>query len=843
MRRSHIPRLCASLVLFSAACGGESAAVTAARLQLRLGELDAAESELASEEGRAASALRAAIAERRIERAAIEARLTELASLDPDDALAQLARLRAAAPDLRAREMIEVAQSRTYDRSAAAGASRGHAQVHPLGYRLDELEQNEIVGEPLRVVRRAEHVEHEDTAPLEAGTVVRASALDARLLDEIRQDVRASIESRDWARGLAVVEMALAGAGERTPELSTLRAELRERARVDMERVLHANVSIEEERGLEAARAALARELGRFPSSAELLDLPRAIEELDGRIALQRRAGAGSPRERTAASRAPRAPARDEVDALAAEATALEDAGDLAAAAERWIEAAFALPPGSEREACLARARGTERRALLRAELAAACAADPEGFAALGIAAAGPIVVGYAGEARRWEALPLEVLKQAARRARLSQEAELALLDLRLRSGDAAGAGGALADIAARVERGEMDEVEAWLLVARHLGVALPEDGFVFVDGRWLDRAEVENAALAARISALEQELGEARADRRAQVLATLIDLGGTAAPAAERALHVRWEKALRAVRKGRALQDLERLARARRELDGRRETALELIFDEDEYFYPYAGPGVPHEKQKLYPAVQRRVDELVAALREAWDGGRPVRLPRGFREGLDELAWDRERAAELGRELALPVELPDWLLAVETGLERLTLADFAWSAAEREGLARDRAVRARNERLWATAAALEPEQRPGDGERVQVAITNDYRALFGRRALAWNARIQAAARMHSDYMANTGDFGHFEPDPERRSPGDRMRLCGYTFGVSENCHMGSGDPGGAHAGWIRSSGHHRNILMPGQREMASALTSRYWTQDFGTDRTFEQDL
>jgi uncharacterized protein YkwD len=45
---------------------------------------------------------------------------------------------------------------------------------------------------------------------------------------------------------------------------------------------------------------------------------------------------------------------------------------------------------------------------------------------------------------------------------------------------------------------------------------------------------------------------------------------------------------------------------------------------------------------------------------------------------------------------------------------------------------------------------------------------------------------------------------------------------------------MGSSDAQGAHNGWIHSSGHHRNILMPGWSEMGTGQSGRYWTQNFG---------
>jgi uncharacterized protein YkwD len=71
----------------------------------------------------------------------------------------------------------------------------------------------------------------------------------------------------------------------------------------------------------------------------------------------------------------------------------------------------------------------------------------------------------------------------------------------------------------------------------------------------------------------------------------------------------------------------------------------------------------------------------------------------------------------------------------------------------------------------------------------------------------------------------------------------DRMQLVGYTQGVSENVCMGRGDPKSAHEGWTHSSGHHRNLLERNHREMASAIASSYWTQNFGLDTSFLADL
>ena len=202
---------------------------------------------------------------------------------------------------------------------------------------------------------------------------------------------------------------------------------------------------------------------------------------------------------------------------LAARAAALEAEGDLEAATATWLEAAFATRPGAVRDAFVARAQAIERRGILIAELVAARTEDPRGFAELGIAAADVGGIELGGERFSWTRVPVDVLTRAAGRTQLSRDAQLALIEARMLGGDASGEGGALAALAAMLERGDADEYQAWELVARHLGVDVPEDGFVFQSGRWLDRTELENLALLARITELEGQLTAATPERRAE--------------------------------------------------------------------------------------------------------------------------------------------------------------------------------------------------------------------------------------------------------------------------------------------------------------------------------------
>jgi uncharacterized protein YkwD len=303
-------------------------------------------------------------------------------------------------------------------------------------------------------------------------------------------------------------------------------------------------------------------------------------------------------------------------------------------------------------------------------------------------------------------------------------------------------------------------------------------------------------------------------------------------------ALQKRIEGALAVVRKGRVLEELSRLAETRAQLDAVREDALQLIFDEDVYFYPYSPPEPPNTPGQ-YARAQRIVNERVKDVTDVWkNASRRVELAGSFRAAVEEVQWGLEALYDAGVEGELPESVPAFVLALPLDVEEVGLAQFAWTLKERRELDHSRRVRELNDRRFEEVQGGIPgftrNAIPEKAERDQVRITNDYRVMMGRRALAWNPRIQVAAQGHSNYMADTGDFGHTEKDPERHTVLDRMRLVDYRGGAGENCAQNGGDPRGAHDGWLQSSGHHRNILQPQHREMASAVAGFYWTQNFG---------
>ena len=181
------------------------------------------------------------------------------------------------------------------------------------------------------------------------------------------------------------------------------------------------------------------------------------------------------------------------------------------------------------------------------------------------------------------------------------------------------------------------------------------------------------------------------------------------------------------------------------------------------------------------------------------------------------------QRSSELGYANLLPVRG-----------RVVHVRNFALDETEWEIIDSSASIMDYNTRVETTASRNESEQ---------VVITNQYRMMMGRRALALNELILQAARGHSEWMSLTGTFSHFQDRDETRTPVDRMALAGYDKGSGENIHMGAGSPMGAHNGWYHSSGHHRNMLAPSHTEMACGVVGRYWTQNFGGGSEFSENL
>ena len=819
--KTGLKALAASSLLLAAACGGSGAEAELARKHMRRGDLAEAELALASGEGSTIERLRVEIKEAKVAREEFLARLAEAnAQSSAAESAKALKALVGDAPDPHCEERLDQARSKIADRIAQERASK------PM--RLAEKEERDWEPEELIVQHEQGEVEARSDAQRAQVNLVFESAKDLRT-------------RKQWEVALLELEMVLPSAGARVEEIHALSRSIKDEAQKELVTILASAKEIEDSEGASSARSFLLKHTGRFPGAGELSsihdELTRVTRMIGRRNQLERGDFKVVVRELEVA----------DVNAAWAKAQALEATGELRLAMDAWIDAGFSVNPGDERDSLVGRARALERRLLFREEVTVAWGLDGSPFEAKAITSVTAEAVEWEGVEVLWGELSGEVLKELGQLGQISKRAQGGLLLERLATGIDEDA---LADLGRWVERGNMRSAEAWSLVATSLGEEVPEGGYVYDEGTWLPRSQFEAERLAANLDKYRKELLVATSENREEALARLLDLGREAEPVVIEVLNARWERASRTVQRGGVLDALELMAGRRRELDKARTAALELIFDEEEYFYPYNPPECPPAKARLYPPVQRRVDELVKAVEEVWDNAREVRLPGMFLSGYTDLLWLREVASdELELDLGVRSEIPSWIWGIDPEMESVKLSTFAWDADEAFDLAMSRDVVLYNEHLWET---FKPEGKVLDGggekadvaEAEQVRITNRYRMMMGRRAVAWNPQVQAAAAMHSEYMADTGDFGHFERgDPKRRTPGDRMNLCGYPAGASENCYAGSASPLSAHQGWLHSSGHHRNILGPGHREMASGVDGNYWTQNFGRSTGFLNNL
>jgi uncharacterized protein YkwD len=356
----------------------------------------------------------------------------------------------------------------------------------------------------------------------------------------------------------------------------------------------------------------------------------------------------------------------------------------------------------------------------------------------------------------------------------------------------------------------EGTHAEAERLYSLREGLAIPEGGFVADKGEVVSRGEWKRRRNA-------EAIGKHR-EREAAILRRLHD--------------------------NVLVRSIDRMRAQRAELDKARAFALELIFDEIKYFYPY------QDRRGEYDKVQQEVDRRVKAVQDLWDDRAKLRTKpdSGLAAALKEFDAEAAQLKELGAEPAAPEkEVANLRLYLNRELDVRSFFVDADDLARHEY---DAGVLKENEKRKAVA---------DDSERRQVEVTNEYRAMFGRRALLVGDKLVLSARAHGDDMSKGGFFDHFNVRLQNMKPGEkvpkqacgcssdgfvpgcshgpdaRIRAQGYEFSAcSENIHAGSGDPEGAHKGWIHSSGHHRNILTPEWKEMGTGRVGKFWTQNFG---------
>ncbi len=136
---------------------------------------------------------------------------------------------------------------------------------------------------------------------------------------------------------------------------------------------------------------------------------------------------------------------------------------------------------------------------------------------------------------------------------------------------------------------------------------------------------------------------------------------------------------------------------------------------------------------------------------------------------------------------------------------------------------------------------------RLGDRERIAaetLSRVNDIRRRAGLPPFAPSPLLDRVSQEHAEDMLVRSYSGH--RTPEGLGPSDRARADGYLPGIGENLVEQRFSVEEALNAWLGSSGHRRNILDPGCRElgMGLAVGAGYdaapggyrviWVQSFG---------
>ena len=131
----------------------------------------------------------------------------------------------------------------------------------------------------------------------------------------------------------------------------------------------------------------------------------------------------------------------------------------------------------------------------------------------------------------------------------------------------------------------------------------------------------------------------------------------------------------------------------------------------------------------------------------------------------------------------------------------------------------------------------------PASGATAQYAqqvvdLVNAQRSQHGCGPLSAEPRLAAAARSHSEDMADRGYFSHASPEGEHAD--HRIEAAGYHWSSwGENIARGQKDPAAVMDAWMNSPGHRANILNCSFQQIGVGVRTGsggpWWTQVFAS--------
>jgi hypothetical protein len=586
------------------------------------------------------------------------------------------------------------------------------------------------------------------------------------------------------------------------------------------------------------AQALLQAASNRFPGGPEFAPLGAAMAEAERRLAAAAAPRHLPPAVDAAVRTATLATLRSQMDGV----RAAEEQGAFAQAVTLLRAAAESVQDRDPDFAARLQVRAAEAELLAswHEAIATAVAAGktlttvgPSGAKVTVRAVEGSELVGSSvgGEVRlRWPELSAEGVLALAEQAKAAGRAALGAAAMLYQRGESSLAESLLART---VQADATLQPAVDRVIARGRGEPFDPRGYRLAKEGFVSARSIEVQKSAQALTArLETALRDKNRAVREALVTEVLAAGPDSVAVLSAAMRRELDKQIGKLQASSLKKQVDRLAAQREQLDAVRKNARDLIYDETRYFYPYKPPAVSSDRYAEYVRVQAEVDRRVAALRTVWADDRArVRVPESLRADLDRLDYTAKVLAQVGELDAAALQDIEWARAVPPG-DSIGVRDYCRTPAERSELEEWRRVEAYNAAIGPTLSSA---------QREQLKVTNEYRAMFRHRPLAVVKSLCEASQGHAVEMAKLGYFAHMSPTPERRTPYDRMRLAGYTFGVSENIALVDGAQG-AHNAWCTSSGHHRNLLSPSHREMGIGADGRYWVQNFGSGTVHRDD-
>jgi len=361
--------------------------------------------------------------------------------------------------------------------------------------------------------------------------------------------------------------------------------------------------------------------------------------------------------------------------------------------------------------------------------------------------------------------------------------------------------------------RAEKERAKLTRILARRRGIEPPEKGFEVFRGELVTPADKERTLLLERIERLGRKARiTSQETLRRRVWAELEEIGEPARDTLVAVLTERRAEVARELAEHRAFRPSRFAARFGAELTSRRKDALAFILDDDKYPYPNKTKEAQDEAERLVQLVRDLYEQPYARLLETSDKARELDVE--LRELDDRLAKHDPLSTPLHESTAAKIG------------EGLDVAWIPIDESDRKRHAYNRQVLEYNRKVETSA---------DEEERDNVLAVNEYRHMMGLVMVKIDERLVRAARKHSIEMVQLNYFDHNSKTPHLRTPNQRARREGYPGGVAENIARGASTGRGAFWQWFRSSGHHRNMLRPGHREMGcGACKHHWWTQKFG---------